>query len=250
MLSSIKNFNQLFNHNLFNFIFHTGITIIIIISICTLYKLNWVLFLLSCILFILVFLYRPSRFKLIMALITILLEMPMNYLYLRYDLWRYKNPNEFIDMPIWDPILLSIVFIAFGEISACLHQKLSKILSRRGYHILLGFLAVLILSYAAFTILNISFVYSIWALIGLIPVLLFAHRPFNIIFFWVSAIIGTIGEIIIIKYDIWYYTRPYFPSLGIPLSLTLAYGMAPNFFWILTMLFTKSWKKETGFEVN
>lgn len=68
--------------------------------------------------------------------------------------------------------------------------------------------------------LFLTFLVILAWLIGLI----LWHKPHDLIFFIVGAIIGPIVEIICVHYGVWQYSNPSF--LGIPIWLPLTWGLA------------------------
>lgn len=248
-MTLIDKWNEFASYTPFRFLFPLCIILIIIISVCSLFMINWLLLIVSLGILFLVFIYRPSRFKIIMFFAGIFLELPFYYLNtVCYHGWGYKNPTPFLGFPVWEPILFTVEYIVLAELAALIDEQLKKAVSLRIHKFISISILLIILLYASITFLNIGIFYTYWMLPFFVITLCIAHRPFNMIYFILSALIAPVVEIIIMRFGVWYFTSPYFRSIGFPLSLPLAYGISSNFLWIIAMSLTWSWKKGTGFE--
>jgi len=222
---------------------------IVIFLICTLYKYNWLLFGILCILAVVVILLRPSRFKNVFFIIAVLIELSAYYYGLKHlQAWGYSNPTSFLGFPIWEPICWTIEYIVLGELSVQLYLFLRKRVSSFVYKLLIASLLLLTVYYVYLTFSIVGTIYVLLYAAGLVILLILAHRSFNVLYFFVAAMFGTVIDLIALRIGVWYYTYPYFSGIGMPISLPLAYGISANFLWGLTMLLTNSWKHETGFE--
>ena len=65
-------------------------------------------------------------------------------------------------------------------------------------------------------------VYSIFMLLAVI----FWHGERDILIFVIGAVLGTLGEYICRKLGFWRYHYPFFRSIGLPISLPLAWGLS------------------------
>lgn len=219
-----------------------------LLSICFFYKYNPIVFISLFLIFLGVVSVRKSRFKFFLGFFALFVGVTMEYGFCYYNWWIYANPT-IGGLPIWLPFTWVIIMITSGELSDFIEKALRQRLSSGVYQTLILFLAALFFAYAFFTFAHISRVLSYIFGGILICVVIFGHRPFNVIYFYTTAFMGSVGEIICMKFGVWYYTAPYFVKLGIPLSLPLAWGLSANIIWILAMaLSRRSLKHETGFE--
>jgi len=203
------------------------------------YMNNNVVFLELLILLIVILIQRPGLFRYVLVAVAMVIGLIIDCFFCKYDWWVYKNPSAPILFPIWLLLAWSILVIIFAELAILIYMNLNKFIQKTFLKWLYGLLTILILGYTLFTVTHINrFIAA--ALLGMLLVtVLFSRYPFNIVLFMVAALLGTAGEILCMRYDVWYYTRPYFPSTGIPLSLPLAWGLNVNVVWSITRLIVR-----------
>jgi|GEM_PF-4946825 len=85
-----------------------------------------------------------------------------------------------------------------------------------------GLIVVYYLAAVSFIMRTIAVVYTAF----MIPAVIFWHGRRHILVFFVGAALGTLGEYICIKLGFWHYHYPFFRSLGVPVSLPLAWGLS------------------------
>ncbi|MCD4716078.1 MAG: hypothetical protein K8R45_04970 [Desulfobacterales bacterium] len=87
-------------------------------------------------------------------------------------------------------------------------------------------LRIVILLYSAVTVSLIKRSIALTYTIFLIPAVIFWRGDRDVIIFIVGGILGTFGELICMKLGFWHYHYPLFKSIGLPLSLPLAWGLS------------------------
>lgn len=61
-------------------------------------------------------------------------------------------------------------------------------------------------------------------LIQALVALLLWHEPFDIVFFLVIAVLGSVAEAVFVRFNVWHYSNP--TALGVPLWFPVAFGLA------------------------
>jgi len=158
-----------------------------------------------------------------------LLGTPSEMLCVKYGVWTYKAPGLILGIPVWIPLIWASLFCLFRRITLTLIHLAErqwpepKALPKK---ILFGFLSACILAYYVVVVFSIArfiaVVYSIFVLAGII----FWRRERDILIFIVGAILGTFGEYICMQLGFWQYQYPYFKSIGMPISLPMAWGLS------------------------
>jgi hypothetical protein len=171
-----------------------------------------------------------------------LLGTPSEMLCVKYGVWSYDAPGLLFGIPAWIPLIWASLFCLFRRISISIHGLIlhiapdGKSVPRR---IFFGFLAVVILTYfgaVLFTIMrSIAIVYSFFMLLAVV----FWHKERDILIFVVGGILGTFGEYICMKLGFWQYHFPFFRSIGLPISLPLAWGLSA----VMIGRIARIWKK-------
>jgi hypothetical protein len=219
----------------------------VVFSICLFYKNNVLLFLIIFLALLSALFYRKSLFKFVLALIALLVGTTLEYGFCYYKWWIYANPS-YGALPVWLPLTWIIIIVTTGDFTDFIYNRLKERIPHRVFSISILILTGLFFLYAYFTFTHINWIISCIFGAFLLLVLIFGHGSFNVLYFYIAALAGTLGEIICMHFGAWYYTAPYFYKLGIPLSLPLAWGLSANVIWVVTMALTRLWKKETGFE--
>lgn len=204
-----------------------GITLALI---CKLYSNNTILALAAFALFMVTVLYRKSRFKASMALFAIIFGTFGEFMCCRSYLWVYKYPTAY-NLPVWIPFIWPILLINLWEATTYILDLLKK--TPKALRIsLLVILSVVILGYIIFTVYYLQNLVALILLGFLLIVVAFAREPINIWLFVAVAAGGFFGEYVCVKYGVWFYARPVFTSIGMPLSLPMAWGVSGNVVWL------------------
>jgi hypothetical protein len=155
-------------------------------------------------------------------------------------LWIYSN-STFMMIPWWIPVIWSILFASFFQLSRQILQIYSRISSPWFRNTLLSLCIFLIVIYTVFALIKINIKFSLFFAIMLVLTFSFRHDAFAFFLFLVSACCGTLGEYFCMLNDVWFYTdpNPMLQRYGIPLSLPLAWGLSMNIVWNLGGRFRK-----------
>ncbi|MDX2445677.1 MAG: DUF2878 family protein, partial [Desulfobacterales bacterium] len=157
------------------------------------------------------------------------LGTPSEMLCVKFGVWSYHAPGLILGIPVWIPLIWASLFCLFQHITLTMLDLADRrwpdptTLSRR---ILFGILAALIIIYYLWVVISIAqsiaMVYSVIVLIGIV----FWHKERDILIFIVGSILGTIGEAICMQLGFWQYQYPYFDTIGMPISLPMAWGLS------------------------
>ena len=208
-----------------------GIDFAALAAICLLYSNNAALTAVIAAIFLFTLLFRYSRFKLFLSVFAALVGAVGEIVCCApgVGLWTYANPS-FLNIPIWLPIVWPIAVMTFVEISGCVHELVEA--GGRGPAVsIVGAAIIPEYALAMFFLINWKIATILCVITAITSV--FAHKPFNVVFFWTSALGGTIGEFFCVRYGVWEYTRPFFNGIGIPVSLPFTWGVAANIIWLM-----------------
>ena len=75
---------------------------------------------------------------------------------------------------------------------------------------------------------------------------IFSRKPINVWLFVAVAAGGFFGEFVCVQHDVWYYTHPAIKSIGMPLSLPIAWGVSANIVWLLARALPIFGREKTG----
>ena len=188
----------------------------------------WTSLLLAGVLGMQIWFWRDKTDAVIM-LSAALLGTPSEMIAVKLGIWTYQAPGLFLGVPAWIPLIWAALFCFFRRISLTIYSALLKVwpsekeLSRRFFFGLLGCMIVLYyFTIGPFISKMIILVYSVI----LIPIAIFWHGERDRLIFFIGAIIGTFGEYICIKLGFWHYHYPVFRSIGLPISLPMAWGLS------------------------
>jgi hypothetical protein len=158
-----------------------------------------------------------------------LLGTPSEIICVKYGVWTYNAPGLFMGIPVWIPLIWASLFCLFRRIAVTLHSLADKIwpgrksLSRK---IVFGLLAgVIIVYYIMISIAIIRSIAIVYTVIMLITVI-FWHKERDILIFITGGMLGTFGEYICMQQGFWNYHFPHFISIGLPVSLPMAWGLS------------------------
>ncbi len=173
--------------------------------------------------------YYRNRADAAAMLWAALLGTPSEMLCVYKGVWAYQAPGVILGIPVWIPLIWASLFCLFRRIVLTLLDLVNRrwpdpnTLSRR---ILFNALEAIIIVYfiwVAFSIArSIALVYAIIILIAAF----FWRQERDVLIFLVGGFLGTLGEFICMQLGFWQYHYPYFKSMGLPLSLTMAWGLS------------------------
>ncbi|MDI6796031.1 MAG: hypothetical protein QMD09_03760 [Desulfatibacillaceae bacterium] len=215
-----------------------GLTWVALALICTLFKHNSLL-LVGMILVCAASLYfRFRAFKAFVGVFALFLGLFGEYACTRLGMWIYANPS-IGGLPIWLGLVWPVLMVNFLEMAHYLNSFFST--PRIRLPGLIHFaLALLIGSYLAFVLVTLNNLIA-WVLtLFFVLTALGAHKPFNLWLFVVAALGGFFGEYICVFFGVWVYTKPGFGSLGMPVSLPLAWGVSANLIWLCARAFVRT----------
>ena len=188
-----------------------------------------------------------DRTDVLVMIFAALLGTPSEIMCIRQGIWTYYAPGLILGVPLWLPLVWANLFCLFrrmtgtGMILADLYlPKSGK--ARKPAFLLLG-LAILI--YTAGTLAVIRRSIAIFGAVFFIPTAWFWHDERDRLVFLVGGILGTFGEFICMRLGFWKYHFPVFASIGMPLSLPLAWGLSGVIITRLAGAFDRSAKLES-----
>jgi len=143
--------------------------------------------------------------------------------------WTYQAPGMILGIPVWIPLIWASLFCLFRRIVVTLLDLINRhwpdpnAFARK---ILFRTLAVVIIAYFIWVAVSIApSIAAVYALIVLIAAF-FWRQERDILIFLVGGFLGTLGEFICMQLGFWQYHYPYYKSVGLPLSLTMAWGLS------------------------
>jgi len=158
-----------------------------------------------------------------------LLGTSSEMLCVRLGVWTYSAPGVVFGLPVWIPLVWASLFCLFRRMSitiASLAHRIwpdEKASARRIFFGILGGLIVVYYLITASIIRRlIAAVYTVF----MIPAVIFWRRERDILIFVISGVLGTLGEYICMKLGFWQYHYPFLRSIGVPISLILAWGLS------------------------
>ena len=158
-----------------------------------------------------------------------LLGTPSEIVCVRWGVWTYDAPGLVFGIPIWIPLVWAFLFCLFRRISLSIRSAIWRVLpdnKTRIRNIIFGMLGGGILVYYLITVSVIMRTIAIVYTMFMIPAALFWHGERDIIIFLVGAALGTLGEYICMQLGFWHYHFPLLRSIGLPVSLPLAWGLS------------------------
>jgi hypothetical protein len=158
-----------------------------------------------------------------------LLGTPSEMICVKYGVWTYDAPGLFMGIPVWIPLIWASLFCLFRRIAGTLHSLADKMwpgrksLSRKiVFSLLAGVIVVYYIMISIAIIRSIAIVYTVIMLITVI----FWHEERDILIFITGGMLGTLGEYICMQQGFWHYHFPHFISIGLPVSLPMAWGLS------------------------
>lgn len=141
-------------------------------------------------------------------------------------IWTYHAPGKVFGIPIWLPLVWASLFCIFRRISIHIYSFISGRKNNVLVNRIFWGLRFLILIYFIITVCTISKIIAVIYTAIMIPAMIFWHRKKDILVFMVGAFFGTIGEFVCMKLGYWHYHYPVLRSIGMPISLPLAWGLS------------------------
>jgi len=130
-------------------------------------------------------------------------------------------------LPVYLPAVWGYLLVLFNRIGMTLHalsetrpwsRRLRKGVLTGAQFLFVGYFAVMVA-------LIDRYVAAVCSIFLILAARLW-HEPEDIMMFLVAALGGVTGEAISVQCGIWEYAKPYFSSIGIPLSLPILWGLA------------------------
>ena len=174
---------------------------------------------------------------------------PAEVLCIKSGLWSYHAPGLVFGIPIWLPLVWAYLICLFHRLSLTLYNALNSIFpdpDNVWLTALFSAWGLLIIVYYIASMLLIARVYAIIFTLFMVAVTIFRHSRKDIVMFTVGAILGTTGEFICMKLGFWHYHHPRLRSIGLPLSLPLAWGLSTVMIVSLAEQWIKSRRKRLG----
>ncbi|MFH1487970.1 MAG: hypothetical protein ABII06_03620 [Pseudomonadota bacterium] len=184
-----------------------------------------------------------DRADAVIMLSAALLGTPSEMIAVKLKIWTYNAPGLFLGVPVWIPFVWAALFCFFRRIALTAHCALQKCWpgsSHPSQKIFFGLLGGIIVVYyfsiAPFISKKIILVYSLI----FIPTAIFWHGGRDRLIFIIGAVIGTVGEYICIRLGFWHYHYPVFKSIGLPISLPMAWGLSAVINGRIAMIWEKN----------
>jgi hypothetical protein len=158
-----------------------------------------------------------------------LLGTPSEIICVKTGVWTYQAPGMILGIPVWIPLVWASLFCLFRRSSITMLAVTRRIwpdpdaFARKAlFRGLGGFIVVYVLLTLYIIKKAIAAVYA--AL--LVPALIFWRGERDVLIFIIGGAVGTLGEYICMKLGFWQYHYPFLRSIGVPLSLPLAWGLS------------------------
>jgi len=177
-----------------------------------------------------------------MMVAAAVLGTPSEMVSVKLNVWTYYAPGLVFGIPVWIPLVWANLFCLYRRASltglALAREKWPKdgFPSIRDCSWVLG---VVVLLYAFVTLAVIRRAIAIVYGVFMIPTLLCWHKERDILIFCIGAVLGTVGEYLCMRLGFWVYHYPYFESIGLPISLPLAWGLSA----IITSRIASLWER-------
>lgn len=149
-------------------------------------------------------------------------------------LWIYAFPPLFglaLRLPIWIPLVWANLFALFVGIARRLVRPDATAKWLR-YFAMLGIMAY---AGALYRFVDVRILYIFTPVF--VGFVLFWNTPRDLVLFLVAGVLGTFGEMMAMRFELWLYTKPLFETAwllrlgvpGLPISLTMAWGLSGVF---------------------
>ena len=165
----------------------------------------------------------------VIMLIAVIFGTVGEILCVKSNVWKYRADGVLLGIPLWVPFAWAFLLCLFRRVSLSTYSVIIKIwpspsLLRR--KVLFAIMGVTIIIYFFAIILLINKAIAIIYSIIFITSIMFCRRDIDILIFLIGSTCGTLGEYICISLGLWRYHFPFFASVGIPVSLPLAWGLS------------------------
>lgn len=180
----------------------------------------------------------PSRANAVIMIAAAALGMPSEMASVRLGVWTYDAPGLVMGVPIWIGLVWANLFGLFRRLAILAHVlswRLWPGARPRLRRAVFSLLYALILAYFLFTVFNIARPIALIYTAFMLPFIFFWRSERLALIFIIGGAIGTLGEYICMLQGFWVYHFPYFRSLGLPLSLPLAWGLSGLITWRIAM---------------
>lgn len=178
----------------------------------------------------------------VMMIAAVLLGTPSEIVCVKYGVWSYHAPGLIFGIPMWIPLVWAYLFGLFRVMTLHLYRMIRVMSSERQNlikKVVFWGLRLVILLYSAVTVSLIKRSIALTYTIFLIPAVIFWRGDRDVIIFIVGGISGTLGELICMKLGFWHYHYPLLKSMGLPLSLPLAWGLSSVIIGRIAMIWEK-----------
>ena len=158
-----------------------------------------------------------------------LLGTPSEMLCVKLGVWTYHAPGVVLGLPVWLPLVWASLFCLFRRLSLTMRSVTRRMWSdenRLAMKISSWGLGGLILVYYFITVSVIRKPVAAVYTVFMIPAVIFWHGKRDMLIFVIGGALGTLGEFICMELGFWQYHYPFFRSIGLPLSLPLAWGLS------------------------
>lgn len=175
------------------------------------------------------FFFWREKADVVMMIGAAFLGTPSEMLCVKLGVWSYHAPGLFLGIPVWIPLVWAYLFCFLRRLSITIHsaiQRIWKTSDTFALKLIYGILSGLIIIYYIITVSLVKKQFAIIYSLFMITAMIFWHRQKDILIFVIGGVIGTFGEFICMKLGFWNYHYPYLRSIGLPLSLPLAWGLS------------------------
>ena len=188
----------------------------------------WISLLLAGILGIQLWLWREKA-DVAAMIAAALLGTSSEMLCVKLGVWTYHAPGIVAGLPVWIPLVWASLFCLFRRISLTMTSVTRTVwpdpmtMTRK---ILFKVLGGLIVVYYLITVSIIKKTFSAVYTVFMIPAVIFWREERDILIFLIGGAFGTLGEYVCMKLGFWQYHYPFLRSIGMPVSLPLAWGLS------------------------
>lgn len=160
----------------------------------------------------------------------------------RYRIWVYAQP-DWHGLPAWLFWVYGTVLLVTVRLGEWAHGRFTRALMHRPVvrKLLLSAGVAVTLGYMVMTLRVIAPVYAQFYMGMALIVLVSLPGGRDLFVFWITALLGLLGEVSCISAGVWRYDHPFFARWGIPISLPLAWGLVAVLMYRLSVLVT-CWK--------
>ena len=173
-----------------------------------------------------------------------LLGTPAEMAAVHFGVWTYHAPGLVMGVPIWLPLVWAFLFCLFRRMSftllAMTRQRpgVNRWIHRAG--------AGLILAYGVAIILVVRRTIAVIYAVTFLPAVAFWRKDRDVLIFIVAGVLGTFGEYLCMRLGFWHYKYPILKSIGLPVSLPLAWGLSG----VIICRLARIWEKPEELEAR